>query len=88
MCSFDKNPISFTAFTRIGENDLLTKLRRVVTLNLWLILQALGEIFVFLAINVTPYIPHSLVFAAHFFVPNGAIERVDIVFSRRLQEWI
>ena len=65
----------------------MTELRRVNILNFWLILQALDEVFVFLAINVTPYIPHSLVFAAHFFRVNGAIERVNVVFSR-LQEWI
>ena len=63
------------------------ELRQVFTLNLWLILQALGEVFVFRAINVIPYVPRSLVFAAHFFRANSAIERVDVVFSR-LQEWI
>ena len=34
-----------------------------------------------------PYIPHSLVFAAHFFRENSAIEKVDVFFNS-LEEWI
>ena len=46
----------------LEKADLLTELRRVFTWNLWLIFQALGKVFVFLAINVMLHMHHSSIF--------------------------
>ena len=87
MCRFDKNPICFTAFTITGENRSFDRVEASCHLESLTDFASCGRSFVLQAINVTRYIPHSLVFAAHFFCANVAIERVDVVFSR-LQEWI
>lgn len=75
MFSFDNNPLSLS-LVYLEKTHLLRELRCVSALNLLLIFQTL------VAINVTPWIPHNLVFAADFFCTNSVNERADLVFSR------